>query len=182
VSILDLRWARERRFVALDNGPRRGGLVTLALIRHIGWTCRDPYYNTNAQVRGMERLVERLPKRGLTPQAASAPRKRPRTAKQLNEEQTAELIAGYRAGAKLRELGKLFGIHPETAGRILRRHGVQMRPTGLSPDQEAEAGQLYAGGLSLKRIGQRLGVDGETVRKVLIKHGIRLRDHHGRWP
>ena len=44
-------------------------------------------------------------------------------AKQLNAEKAAQLIAGYQARAKLRELGQQFGIHRETAGLILRRTG-----------------------------------------------------------
>jgi DNA-directed RNA polymerase specialized sigma24 family protein len=106
-------------------------------------------------------------------------RTRPRTARQLNDEPITELIAGYRSGAKLRELGEQFSIHPETAGRILRRSGIEMRPKGLSPEQEAEAGRLYVSGLSLKRIGEEPSVDGETVRKTLIRYGTRLRDRHG---
>ncbi|QNE18691.1 helix-turn-helix domain-containing protein [Kribbella qitaiheensis] len=141
---------------------------------------RGSYYNTNAQVSDLERLAKQLPKPTTSREPAAASRRRPRTAKQLNAEQTARLIAGYRAGAKLRELGRQFGIHPDTAGLILRRHGVKMRSKGLSPDQEVEAERLYATGLSLKRVGERLGVDGETVRRTLIANDFRLRDQHGR--
>jgi DNA-directed RNA polymerase specialized sigma24 family protein len=90
------------------------------------------------------------------------------------------MIADYHAGAKLRELGAQFGIHPETAGLLLRRNGVEMRLKGLSAEQETEAELLYASGLSLRRVGQRLGVDGETVRRVLVSRGVRMRDTHGR--
>jgi DNA-binding CsgD family transcriptional regulator len=128
----------------------------------------------------MERLVRQLPKRTSAPEPAIAPRHRTRTAKQLHTEQAAQLIAGYQAGATLRELGTRFGIHPETVGSILRRNGIQMRPKGLSPEQEATAERLYATGLSLKRVGQRLGVDAETVRHILRNHGIQLRDRQGR--
>lgn len=138
-----------------------------------------PDYNTNTQVRDLERLAKRLPKQASSPEPAIAPRRRPRTAKQLNAEQAAQLIAGYQAGAKLRELGQQFGIHPETAGSILRRNGIEIRQRGLSVEQEAEAERLYATGLSLKRVGERLGVDGETVRKVLMSRGMRPRDQSG---
>jgi len=138
------------------------------------------YYNTNAQVRDLERLVKQLPKWISAPEPAITPRRRPRTAKQLHTEQTAQLIAGYQAGANLRELGTRFGIHPETAGSILRRNGIQMRQKGLSPEQEVEAERLHATGLSLKRVGERLGVDAETVRRVLRNHRIQLRDRQGR--
>jgi hypothetical protein len=142
---------------------------------------RGPYYNTNAQVRDLERLVKQLPKQNSSTEPATGPRERPRTAKQLNAEQAAQLIAGYQAGAKLWELGQQFGIHPETAGLILRRNRIEKRRRGLSAEQEAEAERLNGtGGLSLKRVGERLGVDGETVRKLLISRGTRPRDQTGR--
>jgi hypothetical protein len=92
----------------------------------------------------------------------------------------AQLIAGYQAGTKLRELGTRFCIHPETAGSILRRNGIQMRLKGLRPEQEVEAERLYARGLSPKRVGEQLGVDAEIVRGVLRNHGIQLWDRQGR--
>lgn len=141
---------------------------------------RGPDYNTNTQVRELERLVKQLPKPTTSPEPAAAPRRRPRTAKQLNAEQAAQLIAGYQTGTKLRELGRQFSIHPQTVGLILRRCGIKVRPKGLSAAQGAEAERLYATGLSLKRVGERLGVDGETVRKLLRGRGVRLRDQHGR--
>jgi hypothetical protein len=139
-----------------------------------------PYYNTKAQVRDLERLVKQLAKQDSSPEPATGPRKRPRTAKQLNAAQAAQLIAGYQARAKLWELGQQFGIHPETAGLILRRNGIEKRRRGLSAEQEAEAERLYATGLSLKRVGELLGVDGETVRRLLISRGMRPRDQTGR--
>lgn len=116
---------------------------------------RGPIYNTNVQVRDLERLVERLPRPGSGDVPAVAPRKRSRTARQLNAEEAKELIAGYQAGAKLRELGAQLAVHPGTAGLILRRNGIKMRPNGLSLDQEIEAERLYATGLSLKRVGEK---------------------------
>ncbi|WP_281388940.1 tyrosine-type recombinase/integrase [Kribbella qitaiheensis] len=56
--------------------------------------------DTNAQVRDLERLVKRLPKPTSTSERATAPRKRPGTAKQLTAEQTARLTAGYQEGAE----------------------------------------------------------------------------------
>ena len=55
-------------------------------------------------------------------------------AKQLNAEKAAQLIAGYQARAKLRELGPQFGIPSETAGLILRRNGIESRRRGLSAE------------------------------------------------
>ncbi|MGN6330327.1 MAG: hypothetical protein ACTHOD_01590 [Motilibacteraceae bacterium] len=51
-----------------------------------------------------------------------------RTARKLDGEQVAELIAGYKAGVKVFELGKRFGIDRRTVGLILKRNGVTTRP------------------------------------------------------
>jgi lambda repressor-like predicted transcriptional regulator len=140
---------------------------------------RGPDYNTNVQVSKLEQLIKWLPKPSSAPEPATPPRKRPRTAKQLNAEQTAELIIGYQSGTTLRELGKQFGVHSQTASAILRRNGITMRSNGLSEEGQREAERLYASGLSLRRVGERLSVDGETVRQVLRRRMIKLRTRHG---
>jgi hypothetical protein len=135
-----------------------------------------PYYNTNAQVRDLERLVKQLPQRTSPESATAALGRRPRTAKQ----QSAQLVASYREGASLRELGARFGIHPDTAAVILRREGVAMRPKGLSPEQVASAVKLYGAGWSSARIGDRLGFNGTTIIATLRKHNMQIRDVQGR--
>jgi hypothetical protein len=70
------------------------------------------------RIRDLERLLTHLPAPTSGTAATPAPRKRSRTAKQLNQQEKAQLIASYQAGAKLRELGAQFGIHPETVGLI----------------------------------------------------------------
>ncbi|WP_132301228.1 hypothetical protein [Kribbella sp. VKM Ac-2568] len=61
-------------------------------------------YN-DMQISDLERLVKELP--GPSSHAPRTPpeRRRSRTAKQLNADESAQLIARYEAGAKLRELG-----------------------------------------------------------------------------
>lgn len=132
---------------------------------------RGRHCNTNAQVRDLERLVKQLPKQTFEPEPADRPRSRARTARRLNGSETEQLIACYQAGAKLRELGAQFGIHPETAGLLLRRNGIEMRANGLRPDQELEAERLYGTGLSLKRVGERLGVDGRLFGRSSVDAG-----------
>lgn len=140
---------------------------------------RGTHYNTNAQVRDLEQLVRQLPKPIAGSQPVTPPRARPRTAKQLNAEQRAQLIAGYEAGAELRELGKLFGIHPDTVGLTLRREGVAQRSRSMTPEQVAEASRLYGDAWSSARIGRRLGFNATTVVTMLRKHGVRIRDANG---
>jgi hypothetical protein len=140
---------------------------------------RGAYYNTNAQFRDLERLVKHLPKRTSPESPTAASRTRPRIAKQLNTEQTAQPVASYREGANLRQLGARFGIDPDTAAVILRREGVAMRPKGLSPEQVAAAVWLYGVGWSSERIGHRLGFNGTTIIATLRKHNVQIRDAQG---
>ncbi|QNE18687.1 helix-turn-helix domain-containing protein [Kribbella qitaiheensis] len=72
-------------------------------------------------------------------------------------------------------LGTRFGIHPDTAGLILRRERVAMRPKGLAPKQVVEAARLYEEGWSSARIGRRLGFNGATIVTALSKQGVRTR-------
>ncbi len=58
------------------------------------------------------------------------------------------MVAGYQAGATVYELGDQFGIDRKTVSRILQRHNIPMRRTGLLPKQVDEATWLYQGGWS----------------------------------
>ncbi|WP_020641467.1 hypothetical protein [Amycolatopsis balhimycina] len=90
------------------------------------------------------------------------------------------MIAGYRSGATVYELGDQFGIERRTVSNILQRHGVPMRRCGLTPEQIDDAIHLYKLGWSLSRIGIRMSVTADTVRKRLLEHGVTMRDTHGR--
>jgi len=107
-------------------------------------------------------------------------RDRPRRARQLDADQVEELIAGYRSGATVYELGDRFGIERRTVSAILRRHGVPMRRRGLSPEQVDHAIHLYKLGWSLARVGDHFGVHHTTVLNKLRERGISTRDTHGR--
>lgn len=123
-------------------------------------------------------MFERLPERTAESEPPSATQ-RTRTAKQLKSGEIDELIAGYEAGATLKELGARFGIHPATAGLILKRNGVQLRPRSLTDDQVREATRLYSSGWSSARIGDRLGFNGTTIITALRRCGVMIRDSHG---
>jgi hypothetical protein len=137
------------------------------------------YYNTKPQVEALETLLRKLP----APAAPAPPpvdRPKPGRARQLDANQVQELIAGYRAGATVYELGAMFSIERRTVSNILHRHDVQMRRRSLSPTQVDDAIYLYNLGWSLARVGQHLGVDHTTVLTKLRKRGIPTRDTHGR--
>lgn len=81
------------------------------------------YYNTKDLIRQLEALIAKLP----DPSSPAPPRPdrvRVRTARQLDAEQTEQLIAAYRAGGTVFELGRWFGIDRRTVGAILRRNKV----------------------------------------------------------
>lgn len=137
------------------------------------------YYNTKALLGDLESLIRKLP----DPSARPSPRpdrRVPGTARQLDAEQVEWLIANYRAGATVYQLGEQFGIDRRTVGTILKRHGVQTRRQRLSPAQTDEAVELYESGWSLARIAERVGVTPTTVHRRLRDRGVRMRDTHGR--
>lgn len=137
------------------------------------------YYNTKPQVEALETLLQKLP--GPTdPAPPRIGRPKPRRARQLDADQVQELIARYKAGATVYELGDRFGIERRTVSNILRRHEVPTRRRGLSPEQVDDAIHLYNLGWSLARVGGHLGVDHTTVLTKLRERGVPTRDSHGR--
>lgn len=95
------------------------------------------YYNTKVLVGQLEALIAKLPAHS-SPAPPRPDRPRVRTARQLDVEQTAELIAGYRAGATIYELGRRFGIDRRTVGTILKRNGVPTRRASPSPTRSSD--------------------------------------------
>ena len=140
---------------------------------------RGAYSNIKDQVRALEELREKLPSLD-TPEPPPAKRDRPGRARQLGPGQVEQLIAGYRSGATVYELGDRFGIERRTVSTILHRHGVPMRRRGLSPDQVDDAIHLYNLGWSLARVGDHLGVNHTTVLNKLRERGVPTRDTYGR--
>jgi hypothetical protein len=137
------------------------------------------YYNTKAQVSALESLLRKLPSLD-TPVSPSSSRSKPSRARQLDDEQTRQLIEGYQAGATVYELGEQFKISRQTVGKILKREGVKMRRRRLTTGQVDEAVQLYKTGWSLARIGERMGVDPTTVLNRLREREVKTRDAQGR--
>ncbi|WP_206304499.1 hypothetical protein [Streptomyces sp. B27] len=140
---------------------------------------RRSYYNTKVQVGALEALLRKLP--GLSAPVRQQPtRRQPARATHLSDDQIQQIIEGYTGGATVYQLGDRFGVSRQRVGKILKRHGVEMRMRGLSAEQIDEAVRLYQAGQSLARIGERLGVDGGTVRSRLVERGVRMRDAQGR--
>lgn len=93
----------------------------------------------------------------------------------LSPAQVDELVALYKAGATLVELGERFGVHRRTAAAHLVRRSVPIRRRGLDECDLAEAAELYAGGLSLMEVGLRFGVSQQAVRRALANVDVPIR-------
>ncbi|WP_410610123.1 hypothetical protein [Amycolatopsis sp. lyj-109] len=135
---------------------------------------RRPYSNTKDQVRALEELREKLPSLD-TPEPPPVKRDRPSRARQLGPDQIEQLIADYRSGATVYELGDRFGIERRTVSTILHRHGVPMRRRGLSPEQVDDAIHLYnlgihsSGGTSELQRLRRQVAELEKDNQFLVK-------------
>jgi hypothetical protein len=138
------------------------------------------YYNTSHLVDELTSLLRKLPDVTTVLVRPKDERKVPGRAKQLDDQQVQDLIAGYQAGATVYELGDRFGINRQTVSKLLHRGGISMRMRGLSVEQVDEAVRLYEGGWSLAKIGTRMGVDPTTVLKRLRDRGVKTRDTQGR--
>lgn len=137
-----------------------------------------PLSNPCTQANALEALLRKLP--APTDPLPPAPVRTPQgRAKQLKDKEAQELIAAYRGGATVYELGRRFGIHRTTVSKILERHGVTMRTGGMSPEQIDEAVRLYQDGWSLARIGERMSVDDMTVWRRLQERGVKMRPRQG---
>lgn len=137
------------------------------------------YYNTKALLGELESLIRKLPDPSAQPRPLPD-RRVPGIARQLETGQVEQLIADYRAGVTVYQLGNRFGIDRRTVGAILKRNGVQTRWQRLSPAQIDEAVELYEAGWSLARIAERVGVTPTTVHRRLRDRGVRMRAAHGR--
>ena len=87
-------------------------------------------------------------------------------------DQAKQVIAGYQAGATIYEPGNQFGIDRKTVSRILHRHNITMRRTGLSPDQVDETIRLHENGWSTTRIAAQLDTTQRTIQRRLAERGI----------
>jgi hypothetical protein len=165
-------------------GPAHGLRALLADVRS-GKSSRSAHgapptgtnYNLALHVEALETLLRRLPR---TPTSVQPPHaKRTRTAKRLSPEQAQELVAAYQDGATVYQLGHRFGVSRQTASKILHRHGVAMRMTGLTNEQTDEAARLYETGWTVAKIGKHLQVSPDTVRLRLIERGVPMRPRGG---
>jgi hypothetical protein len=111
-----------------------------------------------------------------TPRPAERPKRHRRQfQRRLSVTEVAELIKEYEQQASVKELAQRFGIHRLTVTALLRRHGAELRRTGLAREEVPEAALLYHRGWSLAKLGTMYGVDSTTVWRALRAAGVPMR-------
>lgn len=103
-----------------------------------------------------------------------------RTPKELPGEVQSAIVDGYRSGASMKELARVFGVHRTTIRAALDRQGAPVREHAITSAQVATAARLYESGLSLAVVGEKLGFNAQTIATHLRRAGVSLRDPHGR--
>ncbi|MEO1060572.1 MAG: helix-turn-helix domain containing protein [Actinomycetota bacterium] len=114
--------------------------------------------------------------------AALKPDQAPEQAKRVQQRhmrlrpgQVKELVAGYRDGQTIYQLGERFGIDRRTVSAILKREGVRTRWKVMDEERIDQAVELYAAGLSLAAVAQELGTTSRTISGALKRRGVALR-------
>jgi len=94
--------------------------------------------------------------------------------RKLNPAQIDDLVARYQAGASIRSLGAMFGLHEQTVRAYMVRRGVSLRPLrALTPGQEDEAVRLYLDDVqTLTEIAAKFGVGEGIALRVLVRRGV----------
>jgi transposase-like protein len=80
------------------------------------------------------------------------------------------MIQQYRNGLTVYQLADLFGIARQTVGIILRRHGVNTRPT-IPRSDWPELVRLRQAGVTVAGLARRWGVSESQVYKTLAQAG-----------
>jgi transposase len=91
---------------------------------------------------------------------------------QPDHDQAKQVVADYRTGATVYELGNRFGIDRKTVSRILKHHNIPMRRTGLLPHQVDQAVHLHERGWSTAQIADQLDTTQRTIQRRLAERGI----------
>jgi predicted DNA-binding protein YlxM (UPF0122 family) len=112
------------------------------------------------------------------PASADASQARYRLARRLESGQIDQLLAGYRAGATIRELAERYHVSKTAVTELLTAHSVPLRHQGLSPSQVGEAIRLYAGGQSVAQAALSLGVSPSSVYDALKRSDVKMRPAH----
>lgn len=86
--------------------------------------------------------------------------------KQVTPAVREQLVADYRAGLGIYELGRKHGLHRYTVAQHLTAAGVVMRRT-ITAAERSRAQELYLSGATYAEIARQLKRDPATVKKML---------------
>ncbi|WP_058595049.1 helix-turn-helix domain-containing protein [Microbacterium testaceum] len=86
--------------------------------------------------------------------------------KQVTPAVREQLVADYRAGLGIYELGRKHGLHRYTVAQHLTAAGVVMRRT-ITATERSRAQELYLSGATYAEIARQLKRDPATVKKML---------------
>lgn len=92
-----------------------------------------------------------------------------------------------RPRASVRSVAQETHWSQSTVLRVLRAHGVEMRPMGsahpkITSDEQLRRAQLYGRGLSIEEVAEVCGVTYEAVRQTLVRLGVPRRSRANlRW-
>ncbi|KRC53820.1 MULTISPECIES: hypothetical protein [unclassified Nocardioides] len=81
--------------------------------------------------------------------------------KRLDAEECGELVSRYKAGGTVRGIAREFGVHHQTARRIL--------------DDVAAAVQMYESGVSIQQVAERFHQKYQSMRQELLRAGVVMR-------
>ena len=129
------------------------------------------YSNPEAEARRLRRVQSAAS----SPRPADGSRQPRQHQRRLSMTEATELIKEYEQHASIKDLAKQFGIHRLTVTALVRRHGVELRRTGLAKEDIAAAASLYGQGWSLTKLGAKYGVDSTTVWRALRAAGVVMR-------
>jgi DNA-binding MarR family transcriptional regulator len=86
--------------------------------------------------------------------------------RRLSVDEISDLVAGYRDGQTVFQLGSRFGINRKTVGAILKRQGVSTSK-GVPQEDWPELSRLRAEGWKLRALAERFSVEADTVSRTL---------------
>jgi len=86
------------------------------------------------------------------------------------------MVAMYRNGASVRQVGDKYGHSFHQARRMLIQTGVTIRPGGRSvPECPPDMIAMYENGASIRKVGKRYGHKYTRARHMLLQAGVTLR-------
>lgn len=103
----------------------------------------------------------------------TAPARRLR--RRLTPQETAELVARYKAGESSPALNKEYGILKCGLLQLLREERVSLRNQAMTPEDAERVARLYESGMVITEVVDQISYSYGTIRKVLHQSGVTLR-------